>query len=258
MLIGGRHFKNFGDCLQPYILKHYGLTPYFVTSNQKTDVVLAGSILQWVPSDYSGFIIGTGAEKGDYSFDKASIWALRGKLTYQHVKPQPTHCVFGDIGLLMPFVFNEKVETKYDLGIVPHFKDYQNVLFTRLRSWGRVKIINVRQSPKVVIREIRECRHIAASSLHGLIIAEAYGIPTVRVVSYETFVWKNPDYKYEDHYSALGVTMHTHIMDGRETKESLIAETTLKPMDVIQNIQSDLDRTMRDFARVMKKRQRKS
>ena len=30
----GRGLHNFGDCLQPSTLKHYGLTPYYVTSTK--------------------------------------------------------------------------------------------------------------------------------------------------------------------------------------------------------------------------------
>ena len=47
----GRGLNNFGDCLQPSILKHYGLTPVYVPSMKQADVILAGSILQLVPSD---------------------------------------------------------------------------------------------------------------------------------------------------------------------------------------------------------------
>ncbi len=57
----GRGLNNFGDCLQPDILKHYGFTPVYVPQ-RKSDVVLAGSILQWIPSDYKGIIIGTGGD----------------------------------------------------------------------------------------------------------------------------------------------------------------------------------------------------
>lgn len=252
----GRGLNNFGDCLQPYILKHYGLTPYYVTRNEKTDVILAGSILQGISPGYRGYIIGTGGTKNEYTFEKAKVLALRGRLTYENFMPPVGQCIFGDIGLIMPLVFSEDVKQRYDLGIVLHFTDNGNEEFTRLSNIDGVAVINVLQSPKTVIHQIRQCKHIASSSLHGLIIAEAYGIPTLRVVSYKTFVWKNPDYKYEDHYSALGIEMHTHVMDGKETKESLIAETTLKPMDTIRRIQDSLDAKMKEFAKEIIQRQR--
>lgn len=247
----GRSLRNFGDCLQPYILKYYGLTPFYVTSNEKADVLLAGSILQWISSDFSGYIIGTGGIKAKYTFPKAKVLALRGKLTYQNIGITQK-CVLGDPGLIMSKIFPEKVEKIYDLGIVPHFTDAENTSFTRLAAYSGVIIIDVLQSPKMVIRQIKQCRHIVSSSLHGLIIAEAFMIPTLRVVDYNTFYWNDADYKYDDYYSALDMKVATHIMTGQETKEELIRCATLKPVDKIREIQESLDITLKYFASMVR------
>lgn len=244
----GKGLKNFGDCLQPHILKHYGLTPYFVTNNNKSDVVLCGSILQWISSNYRGYIIGTGGENKRYKFPQAKILAVRGELTKKNLELN-TDCILGDIGLIMPLIFNEPVDKIYNLGIVPHFTDYNNPQFRRLSNHDDVLYIDVLQSPKEVITAIRQCRHIASSSLHGLIIAEAYHIPTLRLVSYDTFTWKDPDFKYYDHYSALGIEMVSHTITGEETIESIIEKTTLKPIGKIEQIIRNLDSVMKKFAK---------
>lgn len=46
----GRGLHNFGDCLQPCILKHYGLTPYYVTSMEKL-------MLLWLVQYFNGFLL---------------------------------------------------------------------------------------------------------------------------------------------------------------------------------------------------------
>ena len=48
--------KNFGDLLNPDLLKYYGLTPLNTTKNA-AQVITAGSILQSLPKFFSGSII---------------------------------------------------------------------------------------------------------------------------------------------------------------------------------------------------------
>ncbi len=108
--------------------------------------------------------------------------------------------------------------------------------------------------PPIVIKHIKQCRYIASSSLHGLIIADAYHIPNVRLVDYSTFHWKDADYKYEDYYSALGIEDSPHIITGRESKEEIIAMATMKPVEKINEIQKQLDAVLKKFSNNIKKR----
>ena len=119
----GRGLGNFGDCLSPDILKYYGLTPVYVPNMIRADIILAGSILQWVPSEYSGYIVGTGGDKMDYKFPNAKVLAVRGKLTKSNFKPKISNLKMGDPGLLMPYVYPKKEVCKYKLGVVLHFVD---------------------------------------------------------------------------------------------------------------------------------------
>ena len=52
-----------------------------------------------------------------------------------------------------------------------------------------------------VIDEIKKCECVISSSLHGLIISDAYGIANVRVKFSDSI--KGGDFKYKDYYSGV-------------------------------------------------------
>lgn len=251
----GRVLNNFGDCLQPDILKHYRLTPVYV-SQKDADIILAGSILQWIPKDFNGYIIGTGGDNFKYEFPNAKILAVRGKLTLSNISGCTENIKLGDPGLLMSYVFPEKSEVKYKLGVIPHFvdKDSDIILNWRKRFGPDVLFIDVLRSPKQVIAEIKQCASIVSSSLHGLIIADAFHIPNMRFVNRQTMPTSFYDYKFDDYYSSLNCKSVFIEVDGRETAIDLIKSATLKPIDRIRSIQSDLNHIMIGVANEFRKR----
>lgn len=122
----GRGLHNFGDCLQPCILRHYGLTPVYATSQKNSDIILEGSIMQTIPADYKGIILGTGNchETPLYHFPYARISGVRGALTMRNIAWDGNpEIILGDPGLLMPLVYPCKKAPQYDIGIIPHFVD---------------------------------------------------------------------------------------------------------------------------------------
>jgi pyruvyltransferase len=250
----GRGLNNFGDCLAPYILSYYGLTPVYVPSLAKTDIVLAGTILQLLPSSYSGYIIGTGGDKKDYVFPNASILAVRGELTQNNLRLSSVK--LGDAGLLMSYVFPQPVKKKYDLGIIPHFVDENDLKIKLWRSRfanEKVLFINPLEKPERVINKIKSCNHIISSSLHGLIIADAFQIPNNRFINRNTMPNDFYDYKFNDYYSSLGIRGTFIEIDGQETLEKLIMGTNLKPENKIRSLTVDLNHIMINIAVAFKK-----
>lgn len=248
----GRGLRNFGDCLSPIILKFYGLTPVYVPTQRRANVILAGSILQWIPEDFDGYIIGTGGDDKKYSFPNATICAVRGELTKKNLPEYQARSVqLGDPGLLMSFVYAEKVEKKYDLGIVPHFVDENEEFINKWKKQfdRRVHFINVLRDPKVVIEEIKQCRCIVSSSLHGLIIADAFHIPNVRIVNRRTMPTPFYNYKFDDYYSSLNCHGNCLEVNGDESVDELIRHTSVKPVERIERLQKDLDAIMIQVSR---------
>ena len=64
-----------------------------------------------------------------------------------------------------------------------------------------VKIINITSGVYEFIDQLKECELILSSSLHGLIAADAYGIPNYRV-NLSTLI-HGGDFKYKDHYLSV-------------------------------------------------------
>lgn len=243
----GRGLNNFGDCLTPFILKYYGLTPVYVPSFHKSDIILAGSILQLIPRDYKGTIIGTGGSNIVYNFPNASIKAVRGILTLNNtINNNHDKIKLGDPGLLMSYIYHNDVSKDTLIGIIPHFVDKDDPAITTIHNRNKksTTIINVLDSPPKVIKKIKSCKYILSSSLHGLIIADTFHIPNIRFTTKRN----NANYKYDDYYSSLGIESTYIQLKGDESLQELISLTSLKPVDKIQSLKEDLNQIMISYA----------
>ena len=113
---------NFGDLLTPVLLKQYGFTPVYHPIEQ-SQLLSTGSILNLIPEDYAGHIVGSGLiDNTTLSLRKAKFWALRGKLTQERLGA-PKQTVLGDPGLLSSKLLKHRQRRHYALGIVPHYCD---------------------------------------------------------------------------------------------------------------------------------------
>lgn len=92
--------------------------------------------------------------------------------------------IFGDPALLMPLLYAPKTNSeKFDIGLVLHRKHKKYAkLFTELSN---IKIIDIDRKYNELedfVDELASCKIIVSSSLHGIIIANAYKIPSVRLI----------------------------------------------------------------------------
>jgi hypothetical protein len=89
--------------------------------------------------------------------------------------------IYGDPALLLPRFHNAPVEKTHTLGVVPHYVDTQCArLWAAKAAAGEAKIVDIlHHDPIAVVDEIRACEMILTSSLHALIVAQAYGIPAI-------------------------------------------------------------------------------
>lgn len=166
--------RNFGDLLSSLLIKRFTRLSTEWSTIIDSDMIMVGSILDQVPTNYKGIIVGAGKlhEKTVLSLNDAKILALRGPLSAKGIKG---NFVLADAGLLA----DELVPTgdkKYELGIIPHWSDTTLELDKRFLKY-KPKIIRVSDDPLKVIAEIGECKKIISSSLHGIILADAFKIP---------------------------------------------------------------------------------
>ncbi|WP_413732416.1 polysaccharide pyruvyl transferase family protein [Sodalis sp. RH20] len=131
-------------------------------------------------------------------FSTLDVRSVRGPLTRNFLMSRgiPVPEVYGDPGLLLPLFFNRELlvdETKRkDLLIIPHM----NEDFSRYSAY-KDNLCSPRQGAISFTTEIVNSGFVISSSLHGIIIAEAYGIPAI-------FLNSNSGesiFKYNDYYN---------------------------------------------------------
>lgn len=106
------------------------------------------------------------------------VRALRGPLTKEAMVRCGYSCnsvVLGDPAVLMPLVYHPgNKEKKYDISIICHYS-IQN-----LKRDSEYHYIDVQTKDyKYFIDEVMASKLIISSSLHGIILAESYGVPAV-------------------------------------------------------------------------------
>jgi pyruvyltransferase len=63
--------------------------------------------------------------------------------------------------------------------------------------------ISTQQDWRAVVRQIKSCRRIVATSLHGIVAAEAYGIPVMWQGSYTGKI-RSMNLKFQDYFMGTG------------------------------------------------------
>lgn len=224
---------NFGDQLTSLLLKRFtGLESTWAEPHE-SELVMVGSIAEHLPKNYEGVIAGIGKlhKETQVSFPNATILGLRGRMTSAR---KMKSVVYGDPALLA----DELVplpDKEYHLGLVPHWSDTELELNPIFQKFNPI-IIRVTDNPLNTISQIAKCHKIVSSSLHGIILADAFGIP--RRIELAPSMISNSQleggtFKWEDYHSAIdekfeiGVTKevdHDRIVDKQHELYDMMEE----------------------------------
>jgi pyruvyltransferase len=128
----------------------------------------------------------------------------RDQLIRLGLLPMEAEVALGDAGLLASFLLEKRPVKRYSCGIVPHVADYALPSVAQMHS--KIKnaiVINVREEPLVVLEQMASCEMILASAMHGLILADALGIPNhwVRFSEHPQIGGRGGRFKFHDYYS---------------------------------------------------------
>lgn len=155
-----KHNNNFGDMLTPFILSRLGYTHKHTQKGKH--VILAGSILQETNDDSIVMGAGFGAKTQTIG-GNPEIHIVRGPLSAEMLGGK---YLYGDPGVVLPLVYKPKPVESVKSLLLPHYVDFPKI--------GGFDIC----SPVTdVIDAICSSKEVVTSSLHGWIVAEAYGIP---------------------------------------------------------------------------------
>lgn len=184
-----------------YSLIHFDLKGlkcnlYFWENN----LLSVGSILGW--GNKKSVVWGSGFISENQSFRGGTICALRGK--YSDIKLREEgfqgSSVYGDPALLLPLFFSPNVTKTQEIAIIPHCSETD---FFIEKLGNKYKIIDLRTTKvEKVITEITSCKKVLSTSLHGLIVSHAYGIPALWIRNKKLH---NSNFKFFDYFSSVGI-----------------------------------------------------
>ncbi len=90
------------------------------------------------------------------------------------------------------------------LGVMPHYRDQDLPELRRLVDGARnATWIDVFDNLVDVLRQIASCEVVLSSSLHGLVAADALGVPNAWIQPSDRLAGN--DYKFRDYYSVFGI-----------------------------------------------------
>lgn len=205
--------ENVGDSLNQTILKWAGVKFEGVTNDRlhKGKFVGCGSLMTVVRKD--DVVWGTGIMRPNGKYEKAKdakFLAVRGQNTRKvlmdaGVKKVPE--VYGDPALLLPLIY----DPKWDFGngdikvaYMPHYIEKEDFWKQKkmLRP-GETFINSETKDWKKVVRQIKQADLLVTSSLHGIILADAYGVP-VEWAGYSDGKIVGGNWKFYDYFSITG------------------------------------------------------
>lgn len=133
------------------------------------------------------------------------VLALRGPLTRKelHTLGVSSPERYGDPAILYRSIYQPKKDKQFRLGIIPHYAEKSSALITRFNGISDSLIIDIQDDLNKVVDDVVSCDAIISSSLHGLIIADTYGVPSAWIKVEDKLY--GDDFKFLDYYASLGV-----------------------------------------------------
>lgn len=234
--------SNFGDSVTPELVSFMLQQPVKWVDKWHSEILTIGSILGWtlfkppragisgkidaarmlirrtltppVRVFGSGFLFNPIRDSlSPYLRRKPLFFAVRGHKTLEIlqalnlVDSNARTIALGDPGLLFPDLWADvKRSNKILRAYIPHESEWGSERLSAFSSsYPDITLIDVRRPPKDVFSEIASCSEVFSSSLHGLISADALGIPN-RWVRLEIPGRSTDDdrFKFDDYYSAFG------------------------------------------------------
>jgi len=192
---------NFGDDLTPMLLPRYGMVALH-RSPRAAQLIGVGSLLEFVSSDYAGAIWGTGLmHDAAHALPAATVLAVRGPLTAERIGMH-TEPAYGDPGLLVARHVPRPVGDGR-IAVVPHGHHRSHPRLHRLirQAGDEARTVDVHRRALPAVRDIAAARVVLTTSLHGLITADAYGIPAVWTTLAPAL--GGGDFKFRDYEAAV-------------------------------------------------------
>lgn len=233
---------NFGDSVTPELLAFLLGCEIRWATKWRTQALTIGSLLGWalvkeLPMGFRGRLTGLRMQLRSllsgpipvfgtgFLYDprqenrrlvlrrRPLLFAVRGAKTLSILKAlggvaEGQVVPLGDPGLLFPDLWADvsRDETSTVRAYLPHESEWDGESLAEFRvAHPEIRLIDVRRPPREVFAAIAACGEVFSSSLHGLIAADALGVPNrwVRLSIKDRSEAQNR-FKFDDYYSAYG------------------------------------------------------
>ena len=222
--------RNWGDKLNPYMAEK--ISGKKVVHRAEIYPFLTDTIHYWIGShlatacaDPKAVVWGAGFISQDVPILGAprEIRAVRGWLSHQRLKEKGIAApdIVGDAALLLPRLYEPaRTLQRKSLGVIPHCFEWDEPFFATARSWDDCRIIDICGSIEEVVEQIVACDRIVSSSLHGIICADAYGIPSIWLHASDKPA--GDGFKFRDYFTSVGrADRHPILVDGTTSRQQL-------------------------------------
>ena len=200
---------NIGDEISPIVLNHVTGRNIIHAGLDDCDGIAIGSV--FYPRKASArkrrtplFVWGSGTlnpRPTDFAHLSVVMAALRGPRTWGQIANCPD-LPFGDPGLFVREIWPAAPRRAGRIGIIPHHSMIGSAQTRALMAALGDTVLLDMTAPDIggMLRQLSECSLILSSSLHGLIFADAYGIPSL--------FWNEQgaenEWKYRDYFEGVG------------------------------------------------------
>lgn len=227
----GLNHRNWGDDINYYFIKELTRRPVISLFNFRLarkfkfkNFLCVGSLLGMPGYANENTIVWGAGSFGELKgVVPKHICSVRGKLTRDILIEKGLDCpeVYGDPALLLPLVYQprrgvqcsiaansvqEVQKASYRLGIIPHIDDLHHPVIEEIREKyaDEIMIIDLAHYNKWtdVIDKICSCESILSSSLHGLIVSDAYQVSSCWIELTGKILGGH--FKYYDYASSVG------------------------------------------------------
>lgn len=188
--------NNFGDLLGPLIANRLLFRLGIPQSRKRGRVLTVGSILHFARSGDVVWGSGINGKIADQRYPQLDIRAVRGPLTAGILRADGHQVpdVYGDPALLIPTLWTES-----ELGVRRGSREMVYVPNLHDRSRFPDSALDPCAPVWEVVRTIASARLVVASSLHAIVIAEAFGVPVAPVRA-----TAESEFKYADYFAGTG------------------------------------------------------
>lgn len=215
---GSRHEegeRNAGDWFSPLICARLSNRPVEFAPPRDCDLVAAGSLLRRLNKSHRlhrlGIrrrlnIWGTGSLRAeDRLRGPHALHALRGRRTLAQCDQAPSQIALGDPGILADLFVEKAAAPRKGVGVIPHMKDRGHPeVAAFLETHREAQLLDITTPPVALLEQIAGCERIVSSSLHGLIFADALGVPNQWFVASNELTGGR--HKFDDYYSIFDIS----------------------------------------------------